>query len=155
MNLDDEISMILSLQSIYNMFKVVNSDLLGINMNVLSKKGIYVRIYRKQDFYVTMEEYKTSQYHCDREYYINIIRTVLEYICIYFKIRDTSIITTLYVLPHKASSHTRSLSTVSASAVLPLPTLPSLSSPPLQPPLLPYLQRWHSTSPLDQTRPYP
>ena len=57
MNLDDEIYMIRSLQSIYNMFKMRNSDLLGIKMIVLSKKGIYVRIYRKQDYYVTMEEY--------------------------------------------------------------------------------------------------
>ena len=47
MNIDDEISMIQSLQSIYNMFKVGNYDILGINMTVLSKKGIYVRIYRK------------------------------------------------------------------------------------------------------------
>ena len=76
-NLDDEISMIRSLQSIYNMFKVGNSGLLGINMNVLSTKDIYVRIYRKQDYYITMEEYKTSQSQCDREYYINTIRTVL------------------------------------------------------------------------------
>ena len=54
MNIDDEISMIRSLQSIYNMFKVGNSDLLGINMTVLSNKGISVRIYIKQDYYVTM-----------------------------------------------------------------------------------------------------
>ena len=47
MNLDDEISMIRSLQSIYNMLKVGNSDILGINMTVLYKKGIYVRIYIK------------------------------------------------------------------------------------------------------------
>ena len=56
MNLDDEISMIQSLQSIYNMFKVGNSDLLGINMTVLSKKDIYVRIYRIKYYYITMEE---------------------------------------------------------------------------------------------------
>ena len=43
-NLDDEISMIKSLKRIYSMFKVGNSGLLGINMTVLSKKGIYVRI---------------------------------------------------------------------------------------------------------------
>ena len=48
------------------MFKLGNSDLLGINMTVLSKKGIYIIIYRKQDYYVTMEEYKTIQYQCDR-----------------------------------------------------------------------------------------
>ena len=76
MDLYYEIYMIRSLQSIYYMFKVGNSDLLGIKMNVLSKKGIYVRICRKQDYYVTMEEYKTSQSQCDREYYINIIRKV-------------------------------------------------------------------------------
>ena len=58
------------------MFMVGKSGLLGINMTVISKKGIYVRIHRKQDYYVTMEEYNTSQYQCDREYYINIIRTV-------------------------------------------------------------------------------
>ena len=63
-----------------------------------------------------MEEYKTSQYQCDREYYINIIRTVLESICLCLKIRDTSIISTLYVLPYKASAHALALSTVSASA---------------------------------------
>ena len=56
MNLDDEISTIQILQIIYNIFKVGNSDILGINMTVLSKKGIYVIIYRKQDYYVTIEE---------------------------------------------------------------------------------------------------
>ena len=71
MNRYEDISMIRSLQSIYNMFKLVNFSLLGINMNVLSKKGVYVRICRKQDYYVTMEEYKTIQYHYDREYYKN------------------------------------------------------------------------------------
>ena len=49
------------------MFKVGNSGLLGINMNVLYKKGIYIIIYIKQDYYVTMKEYKTSQYQCNRE----------------------------------------------------------------------------------------
>ena len=49
-NPDDEISMIRILQSIYNMFKVVNSHLLVINMTVIYKKGVYVRIYRKQDY---------------------------------------------------------------------------------------------------------
>ena len=48
MNIDDAISMIRSLQSIYNIFKVGNSDLLGIQITVLSKKGIYVRIHRKK-----------------------------------------------------------------------------------------------------------
>ena len=62
MNLDDEISMIQSLQSIYNMFKVRNSDILGISMTFISKKSIYVRIQRKKDYYITMEKYKTSQY---------------------------------------------------------------------------------------------
>ena len=61
MNLDDEISIIRSLQIIYNMFKVGKYYLLGINMTVISKKGIYDRIHRKQDYYVTMEEYNTIQ----------------------------------------------------------------------------------------------
>ena len=62
MNLDDEISMIQSLQSIYNMFKVGKSDILGISMTFISKKSIYVRIQRKKDYYITMEKYKTIQY---------------------------------------------------------------------------------------------
>ena len=45
MNIDDEISMIRSLQSIYNMFNVGNSDLLGITMTVIYKKGILLHHY--------------------------------------------------------------------------------------------------------------
>ena len=43
-NLDDKISFIRMLQSIYNMFKVGKSNIIGINMTVLSEKGVYVRI---------------------------------------------------------------------------------------------------------------
>ena len=98
-NQDYDISVIQFLQSIYNMFKVGNPDLLGINMNVIYNNGMYVRIYRKQDYYVTMEGYKTSQYQWDGEYYINIIRTVLEYICPFHSI-SLRLRLCLLCLPH-------------------------------------------------------
>ena len=82
MDLNNEESMILSLQSVYDRLVRIsvngtNSDLLGINMNVSQKKSTHVRICIDTYYYITIYEYKTGRYKCDNAYYIKIIHLTM------------------------------------------------------------------------------
>ena len=82
MDLNNEESMILSLQSVYGRLVRIsvngtNSDLLGIKMSVSQQKSTHVRICRDTYYAFTIYEYKTGRYKRGNAYYIKIVHLTM------------------------------------------------------------------------------
>ena len=73
LDMNDSISMIRSLQLTYvtlirHTFRSGNVDLLCINMSIMSEKGTYLKICRKHNCYIPLNDYMVSTYECDKGY---------------------------------------------------------------------------------------